>query len=85
MSGPSEDVVLLLLDAGVVAGDREVALQEARRRGHYRVVAWLGGGGDDGWDEEVGYGGGAGDEGEVAAEVALGGGGPSLSEWCTAL
>ena len=41
---PSEDVALLHLDAGVVPGDREAALEEARREGHHRVVARLEGG-----------------------------------------
>ena len=38
----SEDVALLLLEAGAVPGDRERVLEEARQMGHDRVVAWLG-------------------------------------------
>ena len=39
----SEGVVLLLLDAGAVPGDREAVLVKAHRKGHHRVVALLGG------------------------------------------
>ena len=38
---PPEDATLLLLDAGAVPGNREAVLEEARRHGHGRVVAWL--------------------------------------------
>ena len=38
---PREDVAMLLLEAGVVPCDREEVMEEARREGHGRVVAWL--------------------------------------------
>ena len=38
---PSGDVVMLLLEAGAVPGNREEVLGRARRNGHNRVVAWL--------------------------------------------
>ena len=38
---PSEDVAMLLLEAGTVPGNREEVLEEARRWRHDRVVTWL--------------------------------------------
>ena len=40
----AEDVALLLLDAGVVPGDRKAVLEKAHREGHHRVVVRLEGG-----------------------------------------